>query len=306
MQKTNFKFEVLIHDDSSTDESQEIISAYEKKYPDIIRPIYQAENQYSKGIDPTLVYQFPRVRGKYVAMCEGDDFWTDETKLQQQVDILEKHKNSYISGHQVRRVDEKGNVLNRVCTEEKQRTGTISSKNFIKLMSETQAPFFQTSSFLYRAEGINELVNNTPDFISKCMAGDYPLLLFCASKGDVEYIDKEMSCYREGSTSSVMNSTFAGKTIALKKNEIETYQLFNQYTENLYIEEINERNSYTEYVILLLEKKYRELLNSKYRKYYSKKRYIFLKILSIVPILTPVMEQFENLYSKLSKARNVK
>jgi len=89
MQKTTFPFEVLIHDDASTDNTATIIREYEAQYPDIIKPIYQSENQYSKGVGVTRVYQFSRAKGKYIAMCEGDDYWTDPYKLQKQVDFLE-------------------------------------------------------------------------------------------------------------------------------------------------------------------------------------------------------------------------
>ena len=91
MQKTDFTFEVLIHDDASTDQTANIIRKYEKKYPDIIKPIYQKDNQYSKGIQISRQFQYPRARGKYIAICEGDDYWIDPYKLQKQVDFLEAH-----------------------------------------------------------------------------------------------------------------------------------------------------------------------------------------------------------------------
>src|SRR5690554_319935 len=76
-QKTTFPFEVLIHDDASTDRTAEIIKEYERKYPHIIKSIYQTQNQYSKGVGVNRVFNFPRAQGKYIAMCEGDDYWTD-------------------------------------------------------------------------------------------------------------------------------------------------------------------------------------------------------------------------------------
>ena len=91
LQKTTFSFEILIHDDASTDNSENIIREYQALYPDIIKPIIQTENQYSKGVDINLTYNFPRVKGKYIAICEGDDYWTDPLKLQKQVDFLEAH-----------------------------------------------------------------------------------------------------------------------------------------------------------------------------------------------------------------------
>ena len=89
MQKTNFAFEAIVHDDVSTDGSAVIIREYAKKYPDIIKPIYEKENVYSQGkLDEVLV---AASSGEYTAICEGDDYWTDSLKLQKQVDFLERH-----------------------------------------------------------------------------------------------------------------------------------------------------------------------------------------------------------------------
>ena len=99
MQQTNFKFELLIHDDASTDGTANIIREYESKYPDIIKPIYQKENQYSKKIPIGVTYLYPRAKGKYIALCEGDDYWTDPLKLQKQVDFLEANPDFVMCSH---------------------------------------------------------------------------------------------------------------------------------------------------------------------------------------------------------------
>ncbi len=92
-QKTDFDFEVLIHDDASTDRTAEIIREYEEQYPEIIKPILQTQNQYSLGLtNVSGTWNFPRAvqnGSKYIAMCEGDDYWTDPLKLQKQVDFME-------------------------------------------------------------------------------------------------------------------------------------------------------------------------------------------------------------------------
>ena len=90
-QRTNFAFEILVCDDASTDDTAKLIHEYEEKYPNIVVPLYQKENKYSKGIKMSATYQFPRAKGKYIAICEGDDYWIDENKLQMQVDFLEKN-----------------------------------------------------------------------------------------------------------------------------------------------------------------------------------------------------------------------
>ena len=76
-QKTSFKFKVLIHDDASTDGTADIIREYVEKYPDIFEAVLQEENRYQKGIDVEDEYVLPRINSKYVAACEGDDYWTD-------------------------------------------------------------------------------------------------------------------------------------------------------------------------------------------------------------------------------------
>ena len=90
-QKTNFKFEIIVHDDASKDNSRKIIEEYAKKYPEIVVPICQDENQMSKGVRIVDEVMFPKARGKYIAFCEGDDFWIDENKLQKQFDFMEKN-----------------------------------------------------------------------------------------------------------------------------------------------------------------------------------------------------------------------
>lgn len=99
MQETNFPIEILVHDDASTDGTADIVREYEDKYPDLIKPIYQTENQYSKGVKVSLKYQYSRAKGKYIALCEGDDYWTDPLKLQKQVDLLENNHEFVMCSH---------------------------------------------------------------------------------------------------------------------------------------------------------------------------------------------------------------
>lgn len=91
MQKTKFRFEAIVHDDASTDGTADIVREYEEKYPDIIKPIYETENQYSKQDGSLQRIMDEHTHGKYIAICEGDDYWTDPYKLQKQVDFLEAH-----------------------------------------------------------------------------------------------------------------------------------------------------------------------------------------------------------------------
>lgn len=106
MQQTNFPFVAIVHDDASTDKSALIIRKYAEKYPDIIKPIYETENQYSK-CDGTLTRlmnaAIAATGAKYVAMCEGDDYWTDPLKLQKQVDFLEMNPDYVVCSHKFKK-----------------------------------------------------------------------------------------------------------------------------------------------------------------------------------------------------------
>jgi glycosyltransferase involved in cell wall biosynthesis len=122
MQKTNFPFEIVIHDDASTDGTKEIVEEYASRYPEIIFPIIQLENQYSKGVRGIQSrYNYPRCRGRYIAICECDDSWTDPLKLQKQVDFLETHDEYVLTFHDFRIVDAQGQVMdeNPLPTEQK-------------------------------------------------------------------------------------------------------------------------------------------------------------------------------------------
>ena len=107
MQETNFSFEILINDDVSTDRTAHIIKEYEAKYPNIIKPLYQTENQYSQNPSIPVFNNFLRAQGKYIALCEGDDYWTDPNKLQKQVDFLETHPSFSICSHRYKTYNEK-------------------------------------------------------------------------------------------------------------------------------------------------------------------------------------------------------
>ncbi len=193
MQKTNFAFEVLIHDDASTDKSADIIREYEAKYPDIIKPIYQSENQYSKGVGVTRVYQFPRAQGKYIAMCEGDDYWTDPYKLQKQVDFLEANE-EYSLIH----TNGQDLIKNKLKIWPKWRNGIVEGDVTPEIYYSTIA---RTCSVLFRNEYLSEYLILIKNCRSKTI-GDWPLFAYYATKGKFGYIDEPTSVYRHSANST--------------------------------------------------------------------------------------------------------
>jgi glycosyltransferase involved in cell wall biosynthesis len=111
MQETTFPVEILIHDDASTDNTAEVIRDYEARYPHLIKAIYQTENQYSRGHKPYPSFVLPRARGKYIATCEGDDYWVDPRQLQIQAEFLDRNPQFVMCHHDAEIIDEDGNTV---------------------------------------------------------------------------------------------------------------------------------------------------------------------------------------------------
>ena len=271
MQKTNFKFEVLVHDDASTDGSADIIREYEKKYPEIIKPIYQKENQFSKGVKISWTFQYPRAKGKYIALCEGDDFWTDLNKLQKQFDLLEKDESIAICAHAVHYISENGDMTDKFKPNPLGVDRIYSSKEFIHEMMLTNIIPYQTSSFFFRSIFLRKLDYCIPKFFRVCKVGDVTLLLFFGHQGNVGYIADEMSCYRMMSKNSwsARVSTNKDKLVEHKRNLIDTLFEYNEYTDHFYENEILDKINHLEFEILCMNYEYSELKKSPYKIFFK-------------------------------------
>ena len=200
MQKTNFKFEVLINDDASIDGTAQIIREYAEKYPDIIKPIYQKENQFSKGISIGATFLYPKVAGKYIAFCEGDDYWTDPEKLQIQVDFLESHPDFIGCFHKsVRRDVKTDKDLSFMPTQE-----ALKGKTVFTIKDTRHGYFIETPSVMYRFGKYKEEILN--DFPTNILNSDSWHIYFFSLRGKIKYIDRLMSVKTINET-GVWNST---------------------------------------------------------------------------------------------------
>ena len=185
MQQTTFKVEILIHDDASNDDTSSIVREYENKYPSLIFPIYQSINQYSKGIKPSRHYQFPRSRGKYIALCEGDDYWTDPLKLQKQVDFLENHPEFAICHHNMIVKYENNSNDDRLWNSPEQSEIT-------SIQDLARGNYISTASCLFR----NNTSTTSQDWFKNAPVGDYFLHMENAKYGNIRYMRDIMGVYR--------------------------------------------------------------------------------------------------------------
>lgn len=229
MQKTNFKYEVIIHDDASTDNTAEIIKEYELKYPEIIKPIYQTENQHSKGVRFVSKWMLPKAQGKFIAFCEGDDFWCDENKLQIQFDIMESNLDCKMCIHRVGSCRENGELFNVFKPNFDLEDGKMSSRRYIET-----GVHYQLSGLMLDGEAYKEYQHNPPEFkkVIKCV-GDVPLMLYFGQLAPVYYTNKIMSIHRSasiGSWSERQNKNKDGAVAEFFEQQVHMLIKFNEYT----------------------------------------------------------------------------
>ena len=186
IQETDFPFEIMIHEDASPDRTADIIREYEAKYPRILKPLYETENQWKKQDGTFTRIVTGMLKRKYVAMCEGDDYWTDPHKLQQQIDFLESHPDYSMIFHGATVVDADGNPS----PDDPYAPLEDRDYNASELYENWVVP---TASMIYRREVLNYKIKN-PDNI---LNGDIFLVEKCAHSGMVRCINKKMSAYRK-------------------------------------------------------------------------------------------------------------
>ncbi|MDQ8186287.1 glycosyltransferase [Pelagicoccus sp. SDUM812002] len=196
-QKTTFPIEYIIGEDFSKDGTREIVFKYAKKHPDSIRVLTADYNVGSKANGQRCIRA---ARGKYMALCEGDDYWTDPYKLQKQVDYLEKNKDCSICFHASKHVQADNPIEFFI---HRPKDAPSDNKFEMRHAVLNGGGFMATNSMVFHREHIIE----RPEWVERAPVGDSPLMLILASKGKIGYIDDVMSVYRRmtlGSWSSSM------------------------------------------------------------------------------------------------------
>jgi len=187
LQKTSFPVEILIHDDASVDKTADIIREYEARFPNLIKPIYQTENQYSQGNRPGRINRM-RAKGKYVALCEGDDYWTDPLKLQKQVDFLERNEEYSMACTNFSMVDENRDLIKKWGWEDGGKREYIDQETILGRFTP------QTLTVLLRRDYLNKVdpLLDEYDFPN----GDVALFSAITGYGPCYFLNEITGCYR--------------------------------------------------------------------------------------------------------------
>lgn len=252
-QRTNFAYEILVHDDASTDRTSEIIKEYERKYPHLIKTVLQKENQYSKGKRITDEFLIPQACGKYFALCEGDDFWSSEEKLQKQVDYLEANSDCVACTHNtnIMYVNQK-----RKC---KKLYSEVEKDLKLEDVIEGGGKTYHTSSLMYRSE----YAFNKPKFVTAIKSvGDYPMGIYLALMGRIHYFGESMSCYRSGVDGSWSERIPKNKVFwkEYQKQAIEMLKMANEYSNKTYNTLFEQVIQSREFALELFELNFKNLL----------------------------------------------
>lgn len=259
MQKTNFKYEILIGEDCSTDKTRVVIEEYIRKFPSKIRMITSEGNI---GFMENIKRLYQNSKGRYIAVCEGDDYWIDPLKLQKQVGYMEAHKECTFCFHNAEKVDAMGKRTNIVMLSNKK------NKKIFNAGEMALFGFIPTASHIYR----KECLQNPPEWYMKSSVGDLPLLLIATSKGYAYYFDEVMSHYRTGQINSEAGKLLRSsklEAISFTNGVIDIFNNFNKYTNNIYKKDIDKLIINNEFHILMLENNISKLKTIKYKKLYD-------------------------------------
>lgn len=284
MQKTDYPIEVLIHDDASTDGTDIVLKEYEKKFPSFFTVLYEKENQWNKGIDYNHDLLAPLAKGEYIALCEGDDAWIDEDKIQIQVDYMEKHKECSLVTHK--------SFLQYPSHWNKKRDPRSMGYSESCIVKREELYFswkLATSTFLFRKSDYIDM----PSFILHAPTGDEPLKFYLSELGTVYYINRVMSVYNRMATGSWserngFDSPY-NKTLNYTKGYVDFFMKFDEFTDyknsDFYHKCIRERIQRALIYILLhsdmengaqqMVEELSNVCNSKWEKYILSKKKCF-------------------------------
>ena len=288
-QKTKFRFVAIVHDDASTDNTAKIVREYADKYPDIIKPIFETVNQYSKkdgSLDKIINQAINETNCKYIAVCEGDDYWADSNKLQKQVSFLEKHS-EYVLTHtsymRYYEFDKKFYPAPKIqlCENDEISPISILSGKY-KIL---------TATTVFRFSIYKSLIESDPFLYSSgyFMMGDTPLWYDLSKKGKIKYFQDTTSVYRqnEGSATRRKNPRLKYR-FNLSSKELRMYFCERDYLPNTYYKQIRKEYSKALIKYQCFDKDFKPLFT------YDKKSTKLLVVLKNIGVLKPVLSFLVN------------
>lgn len=270
MQETAFDYEIIISDDNSKDNTPKILSGYKIKYPGKIKIMLNGPNI---GMIPNFVQALNNCSGEYIAICDGDDYWTDKSKLQEQVNFLDAHKDHVISSHSTMVLNKDKQYLYppNVPYVKKKLHNTFTVSDYI------QNFFCHSSSIVFR----RNILKPFPDWYKNVFSGDGFLVLLLALEGKIHYLNKSLSVYRYNNY-SISNYV---SLIEINKNFEKHLKLFDQYSGYKFSKEINKKIFALSFGVNYYNNNYLKKLNFFFKN--------FFKIIKMNSTAFPVLGRYK-------------
>ena len=228
MQKTTFPIEIIVHDDASTDDTVRIVREYEEKHPNLFNNIYRTENWYSQGKNIWGYLFAQKARGKYIALCEGDDYWIDPYKLQKQVDFLEGHPEYYVVGMRSLCYLQDGNIY-RIYLDSFHVRSVFQPKHYIKQI------LMHTSTLCIRKDCIKMGQYNHP-----ILQGDIDIVLHSSRQGmlKLKVLKTLGSIYRIHSNGITKSQSHQNRRLSYNSlcKILDSYDSFSSYRDHWMVE----------------------------------------------------------------------
>ena len=298
-QKTDFRFEVIVRDDCSSDRTTEIVLEYARKYPDQVIPLILEENHYSHGKnDIAFIRLFSLIRGRYFAVCEGDDFWTDPEKLQIQVDFMESHPEYSMCCHTAYLTDENGQIRKDKIFPSGMESGDLSVEKIISGWS------MATNTLMIRKSSWGD--DCVVPFQGKCVNEDYGIEVYTALKGKVRFMNRVMGAYRMNSSGS-LTVFYRSHPEVLRDRALEFSNMMdrlNEYTDHRYhdvVEKYRQRHLFDTYAVLN-----DRAAMKKYKGAYADAAFPVRAVVEIRTLCPALFNAVKDFYRKIRRSASVK
>lgn len=292
-QETSFPFEVLVNDDASSDNTPVIVRSYAERRRDLVTAVFHEQNQYSQGLYASRDFLFPRARGKYIALCEGDDYWTDPHKLQRQYEAMEEHPNATWCVHASTYVE--------ADTEKRLFDLRPFDHDCVLDFRQTlgQVQFAATASFFVRRDAYAKYIDSPISRIDAA-GGDFKMSRFFALTGETVYLERLMSAYRVFAKNSINSGIAQSKNwreivICNTEKRIAFLRALDEWSGSDYSEDISAEIENMEYLGFIDVKDYHALVNG-WRERFSQESFttrLKVRLLGARPNLHDAVRSFK-------------
>lgn len=231
-QKTDFDFEIIVGDDASTDDNASIISNYQKRFPKIIKAFLHKKNlgpsePRMMGGKNNVAFLFSKAEAKYIALCEGDDYWMNPGKLQKQVDFLDHNPDYSLVHHQMDVVYEDSSPTHKFNPENQREIST-----FRDLLAD-ESWFLGTASTVFR----NTIKGDFPEWWMQTASGDLGIFILTTQHGKIKYLPQTMAAYRKHSGG--MTNIHTPENVVFLENRVKLFTDLKTYFNGRYDDILN-------------------------------------------------------------------